>query len=67
MEKVFTFTVEELKEYIQNHGVEILRETPEKLLEILDLEIHREPLNDMAKMNLKDPMNSPFPPNKFDK
>lgn len=66
MEKVFTFTVGELKEYIQNHGVEILRETPEKLLEILDLEIHREPLNEMAKMNLKDPMNSPFPPNKFD-
>ena len=66
MEKVFTPTVGELKEYIQNHGVEILRETPEKLLEILDLEIHREPLNEMAKMNLKDPMNSPFPPNKFD-
>ena len=36
MEKVFTPTVGELKEYIQNHGVEILRETPEKLLEILN-------------------------------
>lgn len=66
MEKVYTFTVEELNEYIQEHSVELLRKTPEKLLEILDLEIHREPLNEMAKMNLKDPMNSPFPPNKFD-
>lgn len=66
MEKVYTFTVGELNEYIQEHSVELLRKTPEKLLEILDLEIHREPLNEMAKMNLKDPMNSPFPPNKFD-
>lgn len=66
MEKAYTFTVGELNEYIQEHSVELLRKTPEKLLEILDLEIHREPLNEMAKMNLKDPMNSPFPPNKFD-
>ena len=66
MEKVYTFTVGELNEYIREHSVELLRKTPEKLLEILDLEIHREPLNEMAKMNLKDPMNSPFPPNKFD-
>ena len=66
MEKVYTFTVGELNEYIQEHSVELLRKTPEKLLEILDFEIHREPLNEMAKMNLKDPMNSPFPPNKFD-
>lgn len=66
MEKVYTFTVGELNEYIQEHSIEFLRKTPEKLLEILDFEIHREPLNEMAKMNLKDPMNSPFPPNKFD-
>ena len=66
MEKVYTFTIGELNEYIREHSVELLRKTPEKLLEILDLEIHREPLNEMAKMNLKDPMNSPFPPNKFD-
>lgn len=66
MEKVYTFTVGELNEYILEHSIELLRKTPEKLLEILDLEIHREPLNEMAKMNLKDPMNSPFPPNKFD-
>ena len=66
MEKVYTFTIGELNEYIREHSVELLRKTPEKLLEILDLEIHREPLNEMAKMNLKDPMNSPFQPNKFD-
>ena len=66
MEKVYTFTIGKLNEYIREHSVELLRKTPEKLLEILDLEIHREPLNEMAKMNLKDPMNSPFPPNKFD-
>lgn len=66
MKKVFSLSDREFKEHIKKSCINILRENPQILLEMIDFGLHKQSLNEMAKMNNKDPMNSPFPPDKFD-